>query len=112
MVNLMDGSQKNQWFRPSDVCVGPDGSLFVSDWFDAGVGGHRMVDIRGGRIYRLTPKASGADYKFRQLDFETVEDSVAGLASENQAIRFAAWQSLLKKGKQFTRAFACRRDQR
>ena len=24
----------NDWFRPSDVCVAPDGSLFVADWND------------------------------------------------------------------------------
>ena len=28
------------WFRPSDVCAAPDGSLYVADWNDAGVGGH------------------------------------------------------------------------
>src|SRR5690606_22187096 len=32
------------WFRPSDVCVAPDGSIFVADWNDAGVGGHNMAD--------------------------------------------------------------------
>ena len=40
----------------SDVCVAPDGSVFVADWYDPGVGGHGMGDWTRGRIYRLTPK--------------------------------------------------------
>ena len=27
-------------FRPSDVCIGPDGAIYVADWFDA-----RVVDM-------------------------------------------------------------------
>src|SRR5438093_5067750 len=30
------------WFRPSDVCVAPDGSIYVADWNGAGVGGHNI----------------------------------------------------------------------
>ena len=40
----------------SDVCVAPDGSVFVADWYDPGVGGHGMGDTTRGRIYRITPK--------------------------------------------------------
>ena len=46
---------RDNWFRPSDVCVAPDGSLFVADWYDPGVGGHRMGDITRGRIFRVAP---------------------------------------------------------
>ncbi|MEI7782321.1 MAG: hypothetical protein WCJ18_10400, partial [Planctomycetota bacterium] len=31
-----------RWFRPSDVCVAPYGSLIVADWHDPIVGGHGM----------------------------------------------------------------------
>ena len=31
-------------FRPSDVAIGPDGALYVSDWIDARVGGHTDLD--------------------------------------------------------------------
>ena len=37
-------------FRPSDIAVGPDGALYVSDWIDARVGGHQDLDdtrVRG-----------------------------------------------------------------
>src|SRR5688572_7762046 len=52
--NLLEG-QKDQWFRPVDVTPGPDGSLFVADWYDPGVGGHQVGDLDRGRIYRVAP---------------------------------------------------------
>ena len=45
------------WFRPSDITVAPDGSVFFADWYDPVVGGHEMKDIARGRIYRLAPWA-------------------------------------------------------
>lgn len=45
----------DNWFRPSAVRVAPDGSVFIADWYDPGVGGHGMGDWKMGRIYRLTP---------------------------------------------------------
>src|SRR6185295_15010234 len=32
------------WARPTDVAAAPDGSVFFSDWYDPGVGGHLMGD--------------------------------------------------------------------
>ena len=49
--------RKSRWFRPSDVVVGTDGCVYVSDWYDPGVGGHGMGDREGyGRILRIAPK--------------------------------------------------------
>ena len=46
-------------FRPSDVCIGPDGAIYVADWFDARVGGHGTRDNgQTGAIYRIAPKNS------------------------------------------------------
>ncbi|HYH56139.1 MAG TPA: PVC-type heme-binding CxxCH protein, partial [Anseongella sp.] len=49
-------SGEDKWFRPVDVCVAPDGSLMVADWYDPGVGGHNAGDVELGRIYRVAPK--------------------------------------------------------
>ena len=48
------------WFRPVDACAAPDGSVFVADWYDAGVGGHAFSDQTTGRIYRVAPKGNKA----------------------------------------------------
>ncbi|MDQ2752435.1 MAG: PQQ-dependent sugar dehydrogenase, partial [Bacteroidota bacterium] len=37
IINILKG-EKDRWFRPADVCTAPDGSLFVADWYDPGVG--------------------------------------------------------------------------
>lgn len=88
--------EKNQWFRPSDVCVAPDGSLFVSDWYDPGVGGHQMGDNQRGRIYRIAPK--GKKYSVPTFDYTTPEGAVAALQNPNLAIRRKAWYALQEMG--------------
>ncbi|HYG18027.1 MAG TPA: PVC-type heme-binding CxxCH protein, partial [Ohtaekwangia sp.] len=53
IVNLVE-AQKDQWFRPSDIATAPDGSIFIADWYDPGVGGHQVGDLDRGRIYRVS----------------------------------------------------------
>lgn len=94
IVNMIDGAEKNRWFRPSDVCVAPDGSLIVADWYDPGVGGHRMQDVQRGRLFRVTAKNAGAKYKSPAVDFSTPESSAQALCSPNLATRYLAWKAL------------------
>ncbi|RLS53922.1 MAG: DUF1080 domain-containing protein [Planctomycetota bacterium] len=95
MVNVLHGARDN-WFRPSDVCVAPDGSLIISDWYDPGVGGHRMGDADKGRIFRVaTP---GAKYTSPKYDFTTAEGAVEALKSPNMEARYLAWQALHAMG--------------
>ncbi len=95
--DLLNG-ERNQWFRPTDVKVAPDGSLFVSDWYDPGVGGHGMGDITRGRIFRVTPKDGGNVYPVPKQDFSTPAASAKSLASPNLATRAMAWQQLVDFG--------------
>ena len=94
IVNMIDGAEKNRWFRPSDVCVAPDGSLIVADWYDPGVGGHRMQDVQRGRLFRVTAKNAGGKYKSPAVDFSTPELSAQALGSPNLATRYLAWKAL------------------
>ncbi len=82
-------TSSDNWFRPSDVCVAPDGSIFVADWYDRGVGGHGMGDPTDGRIYRITPKGH-MGYKVPEVKFDKFEGFVEALGSPNQATRFLA----------------------
>src|SRR4029077_3091666 len=84
-------SSTDTWFRPSDVCVAPDGSVFIADWYDPGVGGHGMGDWTRGRIYRVTP-AGHKGYKVPKYDLTKDDDVIAPLASPNRAVEYMASQ--------------------
>ncbi len=79
-------TSSDNWFRPSDVCVAPDGSIFVADWYDRGVGGHGMGDPTDGRIYRITPKGHQG-YKVPEVKLDTKEGLDALLQSPCLATR-------------------------
>jgi putative membrane-bound dehydrogenase-like protein len=91
-------TSEDDWFRPSDVCVAPDGSVFVADWNDPGVGGHNMGDrdlsTMRGRVYRIAPPAYR--YSAPPLNVKTAEGCIEGLKSPNMATRYLAWIELNK----------------
>lgn len=91
IVDLLVGTRDN-WFRPSDVCVAPDGSLIVSDWYDPGVGGHRMGDVDKGRLFRIAPPKT--PYKATPVNVSTVDGAIAALKSPNLATRYLGWTAL------------------
>ncbi|QEG34629.1 PVC-type heme-binding CxxCH protein [Bythopirellula goksoeyrii] len=92
--------ERDPWFRPVDVKVAPDGSLFVADWYDPGVGGHNVEDLQKGRIFRITPFGSGNNYEVPTYDFATPVGTIAALENPNFAVRAIAWQQILKWGEQ------------
>src|SRR5690606_14739941 len=89
IVNIMEGG-KDQWFRPSDVCIAPDGSLMVSDWYDPGVGGHQAGDLGRGRIYRIAPPDS--PYEVPELVLDSTSGLIAALLNPTLAVRSQARQ--------------------
>lgn len=94
IVDLLKG--KDQWFRPSDICVAPDGSLIVADWYDPGVGGHQAGDQVRGRIYRIARSVS--KYQIPSHDYSTIEGAIEALQSPNLSVRYNAWTSLFDMG--------------
>ncbi len=97
ITNMVKGVN-DQWFRPIDVAAAPDGSIFVADWYDPGVGGHEAGDQTKGRIYRISPK--NTPYKTASIDLSSVAGSLVGLQSPNQATRFLAHSNLKQFGAQ------------
>ncbi|MFO0822467.1 MAG: PVC-type heme-binding CxxCH protein [Gemmataceae bacterium] len=91
-------TSSDNWFRPSDVCVAPDGSIFVADWYDRGVGGHGMGDPTDGRIYRITPKGHNG-YTIPELKLDDAKGVLAALGSPNQATRAAGLAAILANPK-------------
>ena len=90
-------SGDDPWFRPVDACTAPDGSVFVADWYDAGVGGHAFSDQTTGRIYRVAP-AGHKNHKVK-VDMGTSEGLIAALRSPNIATQDAARRGLIDRVK-------------
>lgn len=95
IVNILEGV-RDQWFRPSDVCIAPDGSLIISDWYDPGVGGHQAGDLNRGRIYRVAPLKTA--YTIPKLDLGSANGAIEALQNPNLSVRYQAWQALHSMG--------------
>ncbi len=91
------GRDTRKWFRPSDVCAGTDGSIFIADWYDPIVGGHAMHDKKAyGRIYRLTPK--GKKLTSPKIDISSIEGQILALKNPAQNVRYLGFEALLLGG--------------
>lgn len=95
IVNLLE-AKEDQWFRPSDIAAAPDGSIFIADWYDPGVGGHQVGDLDRGRIYRVNSPDAG--YEVPAIDLSKPEGAVKALLNPNMDIRYQGYQALAKMG--------------
>jgi putative membrane-bound dehydrogenase-like protein len=87
----------DSWFRPVDIKHGPDGALYVADWYDGQINHYRnhegQIDPSTGRIYRL--RAKGArPAPARDLSRLTSAELVKLLADENRWTRQTALRLL------------------
>ncbi len=80
----------DRWFRPVDIKVGPDGAIYVCDWYDQQVNHFRnhegRIDISNGRIYRLKKKG-GQSVRPENLSYLTSEQLLERLADPNRWVR-------------------------
>lgn len=104
----------DEWCAPITAEVGPDGALWVIDWynyivqhnpvptgFKNGKGNAyetRLRDKRHGRIYKVS-SANGAASTQPRLSKATPDDLVKALANENQLWRLHAQRNLVERGR-------------
>lgn len=59
-------TSSDPWFRPVDIKTGPDGAIYIADWYDRQVTHTRNqegnIDASNGRIYRLKSRKE-SDFK-------------------------------------------------
>ena len=92
-------------FRPSDVCIGPDGAIYVADWFDGRVGGHADLDPNAaGTIYRIAPK--GFKSRIPKFDLATTAGQIEALKSPAANVRYSGFIRLKAQGEKAVPAVA------
>ncbi|MCP9762931.1 PVC-type heme-binding CxxCH protein [Lacihabitans soyangensis] len=83
----------SKWFRPSDLMIGTDGALYIADWYDAVVGGHRIQDQKAyGRIYRISPKNSKLNTPI--LDLSTAKGQIECFKNPAIHVKYQAYLKL------------------
>ncbi|HZW29102.1 MAG TPA: PVC-type heme-binding CxxCH protein, partial [Isosphaeraceae bacterium] len=87
-------SSSDPWFRPVDIKLGPDGALYIADWYDRQVNHYRnhqgQIDPASGRIYRLRAKGLRPSGKFPDLAGLSTPDLVKLLTDSNKWTRQTA----------------------
>ncbi|HEY1173533.1 MAG TPA: PVC-type heme-binding CxxCH protein [Verrucomicrobiae bacterium] len=93
LPKLMKSSDTS--FRPVDVSVGPDGAIYLADWFNPVIGHYQASyadprrDKTHGRIWRITAKGRPT-VKQPNLAAMKAEELVAQLASPERWTRYQA----------------------
>jgi putative membrane-bound dehydrogenase-like protein len=98
-------STKDRWFRPVDIASGPDGYIYIADWYDSRISHidpRDTWDKNSGRIYRLRAAERRPDSapKFNLYN-KSDNELIALLSDKNIWFRQQALQILADR-KNFT----------
>jgi putative heme-binding domain-containing protein len=89
---------KDPWFRPVDVKLGPDGALYIADFYNSIIGHYEVPlddphrDKTRGRIWRITYK--GQHNAVKDWTTATIDELLTALDMQNIAVRMAATDQL------------------
>lgn len=97
---------KDQWFRPVDIKLGPDGALYVADFYNRIIG-HYEVDLKHpgrdrekGRIWRIVPLDENGKPKLhpvKNLETANSAELIEALGHPNLTVRLSATQMLVHR---------------
>jgi len=97
IAKITADTSKTILFRPSDVAVGPDGAIYITDWYDGRVGGHATIDDScSGAIYRIAPK--GFKSVIPKMDLATTAGQIEALKSPAVNVRHSGFTRLRYAG--------------
>ncbi len=83
----------DRWFRPVDIKVGPDGCIYLADWYDTRLSHVRPVDDwskTDGRIYRVRPEGAKVGLKPFNLHTAPIAELIEDLHHPNKWFRLQA----------------------
>ncbi len=87
--NLVESSDR--WFRPVYAGVGPDGAIYLADWYDTRLSHVSPIDDwhkTSGRLYRVRPSGTPLPkYTGGDLSKKTTDELIANFASPNKWLR-------------------------
>ena len=90
-------TSKDEWFKPVDIKVGPDGGIYVADWYDGQVSHLRnsvgVIDKTNGRVYRLRGLDTKPAGRFDLAKLST-PDLIKHLSDSNEWFRQATLRVL------------------
>ena len=104
-------ASKDPWFRPVNHYVGPDGALYVVDYYRRIIehpewmgeetinSGHLYDGVDQGRIYRITPRGTAPANWTQNLDFGKLSDQelIPFLEDDNTWYRLNAQRLLIDR---------------
>jgi putative heme-binding domain-containing protein len=89
---------KDPWFRPVDVKLGPDGALYIADFYNSIIGHYEVPlddphrDKTRGRIWRITYK--GQHNAIKDWSAATIDELLSALDMQNISVRMTATDQL------------------
>jgi putative heme-binding domain-containing protein len=97
------------WFRPVDLRLGPDGAIYIADFYNAIIGHyevpltHPKRDRTSGRIWRLTwrgmdGRAAAPTRPYDDLRTEPLEKLAELLGHANLTVRMQAMYEMVERG--------------
>lgn len=99
LENLIESDDR--WFRPVYSGVGPDGGIYIADWYDTRLSHVNPVDDwhkDSGRIYRVRPKGSSPTYEEGDLRSLSGEELITRFGHPNKWVRRRAMLELGWRG--------------